>query len=148
MVEFKKLLIQADMVNKNGRLYPKNIIEESIQSDLIKERIKTSSFYGEAGHPIDTSPEIYASINLGRVSHMVKDLVWEDNELYGTIVTAETAIGKDMEILYNQGSDLEFALRAQGNVKNVDGVAVVESPLQIISFDLVIESSNVNNRLK
>jgi len=48
-VIIKTTLQEADIINRNKRLYPKGVIDRGLQSDYVKERIATKTFFGEAG---------------------------------------------------------------------------------------------------
>ena len=61
------VFLQADIKNRNGRLYPTEILDKEVKR-YMKENVKKNRAYGELGHP--DSP----TINLDRVSHMIKDL--------------------------------------------------------------------------
>jgi hypothetical protein len=43
------VLQEADIPNRNKRVYGLNVLQEAIKSDYVTERLKTKSFYGEAG---------------------------------------------------------------------------------------------------
>lgn len=49
------ILQEANKPNRNGRVYPKAVLEKALNAPNIQERLATKTWYGEAGHPLDTS---------------------------------------------------------------------------------------------
>lgn len=139
-VEFVTTLQEADAPNRNGRVYPKKVLEQALQSPYVQERIKTNSFIGEANHPLDTSVQRQMSIDLRNAAFIIKEFWWEGNLLKARCETANTSVGHDMKGLIEQGVQVAFSLRAQGNVHTnpVSGLVEVESPLQICTYDWVL----------
>ena len=142
-IEFIAVLQEADVKNRNGRIYPKRVLEEAMNSAYITERMNTLSMYGEAGHPMDTSPKRQMAIDHTRISHIIKETWWEGNLLKAKVMTANTTAGKDFRGLIEQGSKVAFSLRAQGNVKRDNyGNVIVESPMHALCYDWVINPSH------
>jgi hypothetical protein len=139
-VEFITTLQEADAPNRNGRVYPKKVLEAALQSPYVQERLRTSSFIGEANHPLDTSVQRQMSVDLRNAAFIIKEFWWEGNLLKARCETANTAVGHDMRGLIEQGVQVAFSLRAQGNVHTnpATGLVEVESPLQICTYDWVL----------
>jgi hypothetical protein len=143
-VEFVAVMQEADRPNRNGRIYYKKVLEEALNSPFVRERLATKSFYVEAGHPSDTSVQRQMTIDQRNIAAIVKEFWWEGNLLKARLETARTAVGRDMKGLIEQGSRVAFSLRAQGNVHRDEqlGATVVESPIQIASYDWVVNPSH------
>jgi hypothetical protein len=142
-IEFIAVLQEAERKNRNGRIYPRKVLEEAMGSPYIQERLKTLSLYGEAGHPLDTSPKRQMYIDQQRISHIIKETWWEGNLLKARVMTANTQAGRDLKGLIEQGSQVAFSLRAQGNVKkDYNGNTIVESPIHALCYDWVINPSH------
>jgi len=143
-IEFIAVLQEADKPNRNGRIYSKDVLQKALQSAYIQERLATDSFYGEAGHPLDTSVQRQMTVDLRNVAFLIKEFWWEGDLLKARIETADTAVGHDMKGLIEQGSKVAFSLRAQGNVRTnpVTGLVEVEDGLQICSYDWVQNPSH------
>lgn len=139
-IEFITTLQEADASNRNGRVYPKKVLEAALASPYVQERLKTNSFIGEANHPLDTSVQRQMSVDLRNAAFIIKEFWWEGNLLKARCETANTAVGHDMKGLIEQGVQVAFSLRAQGNVHTnpVTGLVEVESPLQICTYDWVL----------
>jgi hypothetical protein len=143
-VEFIAVLQEADRPNRNGRIYYKTVLEQALQSPYIQERIRTKSFYLEAGHPSDTSVQRQMTIDQKNIAAILKEFWWEGNLLKGKIETANTSVGRDMKGLIEQGSRVAFSLRAQGNVHFDQSInaTIVEAPIQIATYDWVVNPSH------
>ena len=142
-IEFIAIIQEADAVNRNGRIYPKSVLDKALHSPYVQERIDTKTFYCEAGHPLDTSVQRQMTIDQKNIACIIEEFWWEGNLLKARIETANTAVGRDMKGLIEQGSRVAFSLRAQGNVhKNQEGIIEVEDGLMICSFDWVVNPSH------
>ena len=61
------IFMQGDIKNRNGRVYPKEVLAKEVKR-YNKEYIDKKRAYGELGHPQGPT------INLERVSHMITQL--------------------------------------------------------------------------
>ena len=66
----KGIFMQSDVKNKNGRIYPKEILQKEV-ARYNREFIQKNRAFGELGHPDGPT------VNLERVSHMIKSLTPE-----------------------------------------------------------------------
>lgn len=138
-IEFITILQEAEKQNRNGRVYHKSVLEQGLNSPYIQERIRTNSWFGEAGHPSDSSVQRQMTVDLRNIAFIIKEFWWEGNLLKARCETANTAVGRDMMGLIEQGVKVAFSLRAQGNVHQdpMSGKTIVESPIQIVCYDWV-----------
>ena len=143
-IRFIAVLQEADRCNRNKRIYPKQVLAEAIQSDYIKERLRTNSLYGEAGHPLDPSLARQTTIQQSNIAYLIEKLWWEGDLLMALCETANTSIGRDMAGLIEQGSQVAFSLRAQGGVNKdpISGISTVKPGMQIITWDWVVNPSH------
>ena len=144
IIEFIAVLQEADAPNRNGRIYPKAVLEKALNSPYIKERLETKTFYCEAGHPSDPSVQRQMTIDHHNIACIITEFWWEGNLLKGRVETAKTAVGRDMKGLIEQGSKVAFSLRAQGNVHTdpSTGLVMVDEGLSICCYDWVITPSH------
>lgn len=144
IVKFTAILQEADKPNRNGRIYSKAVLEHALNSPYVRERLRTRTFLGEANHPSDNSVQRQMTVDLTNVAFRVNDFFWEGNLLKGHCETAATAVGRDMAGLIEQGCQVAFSLRAQGNVHQdpVSGNTIVDDPIQICSYDWVLNPSH------
>lgn len=143
-VEFIAVLQEADRPNRNGRVYSKAVLEQALASPYVQERIRTKTFYCECNHPAEASVQRQMTIDQRNIACIIKEFWWEGNLLKGKVETCNTAIGRDMKGLVEQGCRVAFSLRAQGNVHQdpATGLTIVESPIQICTYDWVVNPSH------
>lgn len=143
-ITFIATLQEADAPNRNGRIYPKHVLEEGIRAPYIQERLRTKSLISECNHPSEQTVQRQMTVDLRNAACIITELWWEGNLLKGRVETANTAVGRDMKGLIEQGCQVAFSLRAQGKV-NPDpatGHVVVQSPIQICTWDWVLNPSH------
>lgn len=142
-IEFIAILQEAARPNRNGRIYPKQVLEQALNAPYVQERLRTNSWFGEANHPIDTSLQRQMSIDLTNVAFIIKEIWWEGDLLKGRCETTNTSLGRDMRGLIEQGVQVAFSLRAQGNIsQDSSGNVIVGSPLNICCYDWVVTPSH------
>jgi hypothetical protein len=108
------VLQEADAPNRNRRLYEMPTLTEAIASPYIRERVRTKTFYGEAGHPLKPDMERQLYIDHLRISHIVLDPRFEGKLLKSVVESANTVVGRDFKGLIEQGSDVAFSMRGIG----------------------------------
>ena len=130
----KGVLQRAGAENQNGRVYPKNILEREIgkYQQLIKER----RALGELDHP-DSSV-----INLKNVSHNIKEVHWEGNDVVGTVEILPTPSGNILKELLRAGILLGISSRGMGSTQPMkDNKLLVGEDFELIGWDFVSNPS-------
>ena len=130
----KGILQRASAENQNGRVYPKNILEREINKyqQLIKER----RALGELDHP-DSSV-----INLKNVSHNIKEVHWEGDDVVGTVEILPTPSGNILKELLRAGILLGISSRGMGSTKPMEGnKLLVGEDFELIGWDFVSNPS-------
>jgi len=130
------IFMQADKENKNGRLYPKSVIEKEV--DRYQELIKEKRSLGELGHP--PTP----SVNLNNVSHLITELKMEGSDVYGKAKILSTPTGKIAESLIKEGITVGVSSRGLGSLKEKDGVNEVQDDFHLATIDIVSDPSAPN----
>ncbi len=130
----KGIFMQAEKPNKNGRVYPKNIMERENQR-YNNNYIVRNRAYGELGHP--DSP----TINLDRVSHMIIELHAEGNDYVGKAKILDTPNGKIVKNLLDAGGQLGVSTRGVGSLTARNGVNVVGEDFFLSAVDIVADPS-------
>lgn len=130
------IFMQSDRPNKNRRQYQ----FESLNKEANRYRsvyIDQSRAFGELGHP-DTP-----TINLERVSHMIKELRPEGKDFYGKAKILETPYGKIVQSLLDEGAKIAVSTRGLGSlVRGSDGVDLVQDDFQLATAaDIVADPS-------
>ena len=134
----KGVLQRAEAKNQNGRVYPKETLVREAKkyaSTFIKER----RALGELDHP-DSSV-----VNLNNVSHNVRDMAWQGDDLVGTVEVLSTPSGNILKELFKCGIKLGISSRGMGSVKEVfgegDNTLEVQPDFELIAFDFVSNPS-------
>lgn len=132
-ISIKCILQKANTLNRNGRVYPFNILKREVAKymELVKER----SAMGECDHPSE------AVVSLANVSHLVTEMWWEGETLYGTIEIADTPAGNIVKGLLRSGIKLGISSRGVGSVKNQKDQDIVQDDFELIAFDIVSSPS-------
>ena len=142
-VIIKTTLQDADMPNRNKRMYPKIVLEKGLQAEYVKERLATKTWFGEAGHPLKPDLQRQLYMDQSNMSHRINDIWWEGNKLKGHVEAASTARGNDFEGIIKSGSRVAFSLRAVGPItEKRQDVTVVLDPLTIFTFDWILHPSH------
>lgn len=129
------VFLQAGIKNRNGRLYPPEIMEQEV-ARYIKEKVDTNRAYGELGHP--QGPQI----NLDRVSHRIVELRQDGNNWIGKAKISEEGMGKIARGIINDGGSLGVSSRALGSLKMINGINEVQSDFKLsTAADIVADPS-------
>lgn len=124
--------------NKNGRIYPFNILEAETNR-YINENVKQNKAYGELGHP--ATPQV----NLERVAIHIKNLVAEGHNIVGKALVASTPMGKIVSGLIEDGANIGVSTRGLGSLKpNSSGLNEVQDDFRLAAVDVVSDPSGPN----
>jgi len=128
--------MQANIKNRNGRMYPAEVLDKEVKR-YVTENVDKNRAYGELGHP--TSP----TINLDRVSHMIKELTRDGDNFIGKAkIMTETPMGRIVKNLMDEGASLGVSSRGMGSLKNKSGVAEVQNDFYLATAaDIVADPS-------
>ena len=129
------VFMQGNIKNRNGRVYPmETLIKEVKRYD--KEYIQKNRAYGELGHPQGPT------INLERVSHMIKDLHPDGDNIIGEAKVLDTPMGTIVKNLMDEGATLGVSSRGMGSLQSKRGVDTVQSDFQLATAaDIVADPS-------
>lgn len=131
------VFMQGEIKNRNGRMYPIGTLLKEVKR-YNKEYVEQNRAYGELGHPQGPT------INLERVSHMVKELHQDGNNIMGKAkIMIETPMGKIVKNLMDEGAKLGVSSRGMGTLKQgKDGTNIVSSDFQLATAaDIVADPS-------
>ena len=130
------VFMQADLQNRNGRVYPIGVLQREAER-YMKEAVQQNRAYGELGHP--NGP----TINLDRVSHMIKELRQEGNNFYGKAKIMDTPMGNIVKNLMDEGASLGVSTRGMGSLKeNKSGYMEVQDDFHLATAaDIVADPS-------
>lgn len=130
------IFMQADLPNRNGRMYRSNILEREVNR-YNTEYVKENRAFGELGHP--SGP----NINLERVSHMTQKLVREGSNFVGKAKIMDTPYGTIVKNLMSEGAKLGVSSRGMGSlVANREGINEVQDDFHLATAaDIVADPS-------
>ena len=129
------VFLQSDLKNKNGRIYPKEIMQREVQR-YVDENVKTKRAYGELGHPEGPT------VNLDRVSHMITDLREDGNNWIGKAKIMDTPMGRIVKELISEGAQLGVSSRGLGSLKERNGINEVQDDFMLATAaDIVADPS-------
>jgi hypothetical protein len=129
------VFLQANLKNRNGRMYPKEIMAKEVNR-YIKEQVSTKRAYGELGHPEGPN------INLDRVSHMIVSLREDGNNWIGRAKILDTPMGNIASSLIKEGAGLGVSSRGLGTLKEVNGINEVQDDFMLATAaDIVADPS-------
>lgn len=129
------IFLQADIKNRNGRMYPISVLENEVNR-YVTEVVKKNRAFGELGHP--SGP----SINLDRISHIITELKRDGSNFIGKALIANTPMGQIARGIMESGGQLGVSSRAMGSLKEEKGVMVVQNDLRLsTAADIVADPS-------
>ena len=135
----KGVLQRAEAKNQNGRVYPREILEREAKK-YTKEFIGQRRAMGELDHPESSV------VNLQNVSHNVREMHFEGDNLLGTVEVLGTPSGNILKELFKAGIKLGISSRGMGSVETVnedngDQSQEVQDDFELIAFDFVSNPS-------
>jgi hypothetical protein len=133
----KGVFMESDTKNRNGRVYPNEIMEKEI-GRYNNEYVKQNRAMGELGHPEGPT------VNLERVSHIIKNLSVDGKQIVGEAKIMDTPYGKIVKNLIDEGAKLGVSSRGMGSLKEQDGVNVVQEDFMLAAVDVVADPSAPN----
>ena len=132
------VLQRAESKNQNGRIYPREVLMRESKKYL-KEFISQHRAMGELDHPESSV------VNLQNVSHNVKEMHWEGDNLLGTVEVLGTPSGNILKELFKSGIKLGISSRGMGSVETVseggEQSQEVQPDFELIAFDFVSNPS-------
>ena len=109
--KIKGVFMQADIKNRNGRVYPVETLAKEV-SRYTTEYINKRRAFGELGHPDGPT------VNLERVSHMITSLKPEGKNFIGEAKVMDTPYGKIVKNLIDEGAQLGVSSRGMGSIQS------------------------------
>ena len=132
------IFAQAEKKNRNGRIYPKNIMESATNA-YIKDYVATRRAIGELTHPTNRpmpSPEM--------ASHLITELKMDGNNVLGKAKILSTPQGNIVRGLLDGGVQLGVSTRGLGSLVNRAGTSYVDDDYKITAVDIVTDPSAID----
>lgn len=130
------IIMQANMENRNGRMYPAAVLEREVNR-YNEQYVTKNRAYGELGHP--SGP----TLNLERACIMFKNLRREGDNFVGKAKVLDTPMGNIVKGLINEGASLGISSRGMGSIKeNKSGIMEVQDDFHLATAgDIVADPS-------
>ena len=129
------IFMQSEIKNRNGRIYPKEVIQKEVKR-YNKEFVEQDRAFGELGHPEGPT------INLDKVSHMITKLEEEGNNFVGRAKILSTPNGQIVKNLIDDGAKLGVSSRGLGSLESKGDAQYVKDDFQLATAgDIVADPS-------
>lgn len=129
------IFMQAEQKNRNGRVYPREVLAREVER-YNQNYVNKNRAFGELGHP--DSP----TINLDRVSHMITSLYADGNNFIGKAKILDTPNGRIVKSLLDGGASLGMSTRGLGTLKEANGYKLVQDDFHLSTAgDIVADPS-------
>ena len=134
------VLATAEIKNGNGRYYSKELWDREI--DKYMESVNANRALGELDHP-DSS-----IINLKNVSHNIKKIFWEQDNVMGIIEILPTPSGNILKALFENGIPVGVSSRGMGSLKQMGDLMEMQDDFELLCWDFVSTPSNPGSYMK
>ena len=133
--KIRGVFLQSELKNRNGRVYPKDILDKEVKR-YNAEFINKKRAFGELGHPDGPT------VNLERVSHMITKLYPEGKNFIGEAKIMNTPYGKIVKGLIDEGAQLGVSSRGMGSLETRGGANYVKDDFYLATAaDIVTDPS-------
>ena len=131
------VFMQAESKNRNGRVYPKAVMESAV-GKYVDEQVSKNRAVGELNHPDGPT------VNLDKVSHKITDLKFEGNDVMGKARILDTPMGNIVKGLLEGGVQLGVSTRGMGSLEQRNGTMYVKDDFMLNTVDIVQDPSAPN----
>jgi len=136
--KIKGIFMQADIKNRNGRIYPMDVLQKEVKR-YSKDYINNNRAFGELGHPEDQT------VNLERASHMITNLYPDGKNFIGEAKVLSTPMGEIVKSLMDDGAKLGVSSRGMGSLDQKNGANYVRNDFYLATAaDIVADPSAPN----
>ena len=136
--KIKGIFMQADIKNRNGRIYPMEVLQKEVKR-YNKQYINEKRAFGELGHPDGPT------VNLERASHLVTALYPDGKNFIGEAKILSTPMGEIVKSLMNDGAKLGVSSRGMGSLDQKNGANYVRNDFYLATAaDIVADPSAPN----
>ena len=128
------IFMQAETKNRNGRIYPRDVMEAAVAKYNTEQVVKGRAV-GELNHPEGPT------VNLDKVSHKIESLDWRGNDVVGKARILNTPMGEIVKGLLDGGVNLGVSTRGMGSLQQSGGAMVVKPDFLLNAVDIVQDPS-------
>ena len=129
-MRIKGKLQESGVKNGNGRVYPPEVLKNQVEL-YTKGPVASNTAMGELDHPESTI------VNLGNVSHVIKRVWWDGNDVMGELELLNTPSGKIAQEIILACIPLGISSRGMGSVKQIGETVEVQDDFELLCWDLV-----------
>tara|TARA_B100000683_G_scaffold234163_1_gene237234 strand:+ start:126 stop:785 length:660 start_codon:yes stop_codon:yes gene_type:complete len=136
--KIKGIFMQADIKNRNGRVYPMEVLNKEVER-YNKQYVNEKRAFGELGHPEGPT------VNLDKVSHMITKLYPDGKNFIGEAKIMSTPMGEIVKTLMDEGAKLGVSSRGMGSLDQKNGANYVRNDFYLATAaDIVADPSAPN----
>ena len=136
--KIKGIFMQADIKNRNGRIYPMEVLQKEVKR-YNKQYINEKRAFGELGHPDGPT------VNLESASHMITALYPDGKNFIGEAKILSTPMGEIVKSLMDDGAKLGVSSRGMGSLDQKNGANYVRNDFYLATAaDIVADPSAPN----
>ena len=134
----KGIFMQADVKNRNGRVYPMEVLEREV-AKYNKKFVNEKRAFGELGHPDGPT------VNLERVSHMITSLKPDGKNFIGEAKIMSTPMGEIVKNLMDEGAKLGVSSRGMGSLVQKNGANYVRDDFYLATAAAIVADPSAPN---
>jgi len=131
------VFMQAEQKNRNGRIYPKDVMESAL-AKYVEEQVSKGRAVGELNHPEGPT------VNLDKVSHKIESLEWDGNDVVGKATILETPMGQIVKGLLDGDVRVGVSTRGMGSLQRGSDAMMVGKDFMLNAVDIVQDPSAPN----
>ena len=136
--KIKGIFMQADIKNRNGRVYPMEILQKEVKR-YNKQYINEKRAFGELGHPDGPT------VNLERASHMITGLYPDGKNFIGEAKILSTPMGNIVKNLMDEGAKLGVSSRGMGSLDQKNGANYVRDDFYLATAADIVAAPSAPN---
>ena len=136
--KIKGVFMQADIKNRNGRVYPMEILQKEVKR-YNKQYINEKRAFGELGHPDGPT------VNLERASHMITGLYPDGKNFIGEAKILSTPMGNIVKNLMDEGAKLGVSSRGMGSLDQKTGANDVRDDFYLATAAEIVADPSAPN---
>lgn len=132
------IFMQAEHKNRNGRVYPFQVLENEVRR-YNDEYVSKDRAVGELGHPDNPS------INLDKVCIKITSLTPEGHNFVGSAKVLDTPMGDIVKGLLDGGVSLGVSTRGVGSLKPHNGYQLVQNDFKLATAADVVHDPSAHS---
>ena len=128
------IFMQAEAKNRNGRIYPMEVMAEAVNK-YKQDQVIPGRAVGELNHPEGPT------VNLDKVSHKIESLDFSGTDVMGKATILNTPMGEVVKGLLDGGVKLGVSTRGMGSLERGNDAMIVKDDFILNAVDIVQDPS-------